>query len=112
MDLASGRVNELEWRVSRGHFGDLADLCSHPRKGFALLTTFYWMVSTDYRNHENKLTTGVWVRRLLRLRQHLLECTDRTVVVSGFVRRCMFHLVAPWRRRIELDHLTTMHQWD
>ena len=110
MDLASGRVNELERRVSRGHFGDLADLCSYPQNAIALLTTLYRMVSTDYRNHDNKLTTGVWVRQLLHLRQHLLERNDRTVVVSGFVQHCMFHLVDPWRQRIKLDHLMMMHQ--
>ena len=115
MDLASGRVNELERRVLHGRFGDLANLCSYPQRSFVFLTTFYRTASTDYRlhhNYENKLTTDVWVRRLLHLQQHLLECADRTVVVSGFVQRCMFPLVAPWRRRIEFDHLMMMYQWD
>ena len=111
MDLATGCVNELERQVSRGRSGDPANLCSYPQRGFVLLTTSYRMVSTDYRNHENKLTTDFWVGRLLHLRQHLLECTDRSVVVTGFVQRHMFPLVAPWRRQIELDHLM-MRQWD
>ena len=114
MDSASGRVNELERRVSCGFFDNLANLFSYPQRGFVLLKTFYWMASTDnhlHRNHENKLTTDVWVRRLLHLQQHLLECTNRTVVVSGFVQRCMFPLIAPWRRWIELDHLMMMRQW-
>ena len=71
MDLASGRVNELEQRVSRGFFGDLGNLCSYPQRSFVLLTTFYRMMSTDYRlhyNYENKLTMDVWVGRLLHLR--------------------------------------------
>ena len=73
------------------------------------------MVSTDYRlhhNYKNELTTDVWVRRLLHLRQHLLECTDRNIIVFGFVQRRMFPLVAPWRRRIELDHLMEVCQRD
>ena len=111
MDFPSGRVNELERRVSRGRFGDLANLCSYPQRSFVLPTMFYRMASTDlHRNHENKLTTDAWVRRLLHLRQHLLECADRTVVVSGFVQRRMFPLVAPWQRRIEFNHLTMTHQ--
>ena len=115
MDLASGRVNELKWRVSCGFFDDLMNFFSHPQRGFVLLMTFYWTVSADYRlhcNHKNRLTTDVWVRRLLHLRQHLLECTDCIVVVSDFVQHGMFPLVAPWRRRIELDHLMVVCQWD
>ena len=84
MDLASGRVNELKRGVPCGFFDNLANPFSHPQS-FVLLMTFYRVVSTDDRNHESRLTTDVWVSRLLHLRQHLLECTDRTVIVSGFV---------------------------
>ena len=115
MDLASGCVNKLERRVSCGFFGDLANLFSYPQRGFVLLTTFYRIMSTYCRlhhDHENKLTTDVWVGRLLQLQQHLLECTDRTVVVSSFVQHCVSPLVAPWQRRIELNHLMMVRQWD
>ena len=115
MDSASGRVNELERRVSCGFFDDLVNPFLHHQRGFVLLMTFYRIVSTDYRlhrNYENKLTTDVWIRRLLHLGQHLLECTNRTVIVSGLVQRSMFPLITPWRQRIKLDHLMTMRQWD
>ena len=84
MDLASGHVNELKQGVSCDFFDNLVNPFSHPQS-FVLLTTFYQVVSTDDCDHESRLTTDVWVSRLLHLWQHLLECTGRTVVVSGFV---------------------------